>query len=126
MLNTDKRTEILTGLQNTIHVKLEPLTIEEWRKKFADNGFHVTQKYGKLSLMDPNGMIRDEGFFDAFKIIRNGLKKENKEQFKKMFVFLEVIRKTMVILQLLVKKRRKITIFKYEGNGTIRHIFEAE
>jgi ubiquinone/menaquinone biosynthesis C-methylase UbiE len=87
LLNTDKRTEILTGLQNTIHVKVEPLTVEEWRKKFADNGFHVTQKYGKMSLMDPIGMIRDEGFSGAFKIIRNGLKKENKEQFKKMFVF---------------------------------------
>ncbi len=57
LLNTDKRTESLTGLRDTIHVKVELLTVEELEKKFVDNGFDVTQKYGKMSLMNPIGMI---------------------------------------------------------------------
>lgn len=85
ILNSDKRTDILKGLQEAIHVKVEPLTISEWQAIFQDKGFAVTQKYGKMSLMNPVGMVRDEGVSGTFKIVKNGLKKENKEQFKQMF-----------------------------------------
>ena len=40
-----------------------------------------------MSLMNPIGMIRDEGFFGALKIIRNGMKKENREMFQSMRKF---------------------------------------
>ncbi|MBX9013241.1 hypothetical protein [Ligilactobacillus murinus] len=35
--------------------------------------------------MDPRGMIRDEGVLAALKIIRNGLKRENRPQFQAMY-----------------------------------------
>ncbi len=38
-----------------------------------------------MSLMDPRGMIRDEGVLAALKIIRNGLKRENRPQFQAMY-----------------------------------------
>ena len=34
--------------------------------------------------MTPLGMIKDEGLKNTLKIVRNGLKKENREQFLKM------------------------------------------
>ncbi|SDF16121.1 hypothetical protein SAMN04488542_106137 [Fontibacillus panacisegetis] len=37
--------------------------------------------------MKPTGLIRDEGLLGAIRIVRNGLKKENRTQFKKMFSF---------------------------------------
>lgn len=85
ILNSDKRAEILKGLRDAIHVNVEPLTINEWQDAFESKGFSVTQKYGKMSLMNPVGMVRDEGLSGTFKIVKNGLKKENKEQFKQMF-----------------------------------------
>ena len=42
------------------------------------------KKHGKLTLMTPKGMLKDEGFFNMLKIVFNGLKKENREQFFKM------------------------------------------
>lgn len=40
-----------------------------------------------MSLMSINGLIRDEGVIGALRIVKNGLKKENREQFKKMYTF---------------------------------------
>ncbi|WP_430611690.1 class I SAM-dependent methyltransferase [Enterococcus sp. DIV0876] len=87
ILDETSRHEILTGLSETIHVNVEPLTLTEWQACFADKGFTVMQKSGTMSLMDPIGMVRDEGLIGAYKIVHNGLKEENREQFKKMFTF---------------------------------------
>lgn len=49
---------------------------------FSDNGFNVVDSLsGKLTLMNPIGMIKDEGLLGTLRIIKNGLKKENREQF---------------------------------------------
>jgi len=59
-------------------VSVEPLDAADWEALFCKNGFSVTQKGGEMTLMSPRGMIRDEGFGGALKIMRNALKKENK------------------------------------------------
>ncbi len=87
LMNTAKKEPLSQALKEAIHVNVEPLTVVGWEKLFAEKGMIVTQKYGKMSLMDPIGLIRDEGLWTALKITRNGLKKENYKQFKKMFVF---------------------------------------
>lgn len=87
ILKPEDQTSLVAGLSDTINARVEPLTLDGWKSIFEQNGFSVKQKSGQMSLMDPMGMIRDEGFGGAFKIVKNGLKKENKEQFKKMFQF---------------------------------------
>lgn len=87
LLKTEEREDILNGLQQAIHVRVEPLSISEWEEKLVSQFFDVTQKYGPMSLMDPIGMIRDEGFFRTCRITKNGLKKENYPQFKAMFLY---------------------------------------
>lgn len=74
-------------LSRAINANVEPLDVNGWKKTIENAGFSVKQKYGEMTLMSPKGMIRDEGFFQALKIFRNARKKENREQFKKMFRF---------------------------------------
>ena len=38
-----------------------------------------------MTLLSPKGMIYDEGVLGTLKIIKNAMKAENREQFKKMF-----------------------------------------
>ena len=40
-----------------------------------------------MTLLDPVGLVRDEGFDAAMNIIRNGLRTENIERFRQMFNF---------------------------------------
>ena len=40
-----------------------------------------------MTLLDPAGLVRDEGFDGAMKIIRNGLRTENIDRFRTMFNF---------------------------------------
>jgi len=61
------------------------LTRRKWEELFKQQGFLVTSQVGPMSLMDPRGMIRDEGVLGALKIIRNGLKRENRPQFQAMY-----------------------------------------
>jgi len=70
--------ELRSGLSKAINVSVEPLDAADWEALFCKNGFSVTQKCREMTLMSPRGMIRDEGFGGALKIMRNALKKENK------------------------------------------------
>ena len=79
--------ELRAALSKAINVSVEPLDAESWKALFIKNGFTVTQKCGEMTLMSPRGMIHDEGFAGALKIMRNAMKKENKAMFRQMFRF---------------------------------------
>lgn len=75
-------------LSQTINMKVAPLTVEDWLTHYQSVGFKKTdQRTGKMSLMSPIGLIRDEGFIGAVRIIKNGLKTENRKQFLSMSRF---------------------------------------
>lgn len=72
-------------LSESINVNVFPLPKSEWEQIFSNSRFQtVASKNGELTLMTPSGMIKDEGIINTFKIIKNGLKKENRTQFLKM------------------------------------------
>lgn len=87
MLAKEDMAETIESLRKTIHVNVEPLTLNSWQQVFANQGFTVSTSHGDMTLMSPKGMIRDEGLLGTIKIIRNGLKKENRGMFKKMYGF---------------------------------------
>ena len=70
--------ELRSALSKAINVSVEPLDAAGWEALFWKNGFSVMQKCGDMTLMSPRGMIHDEGFTNALRIVRNAMKKENK------------------------------------------------
>lgn len=73
--------------QTIKHIAL-PLSLERWQDLLQEAGFEIDKyKIGKMSLLSPLGLMRDEGFFGALHIAFNGLKKENRQQFLTMFKF---------------------------------------
>lgn len=80
--------KIIQQLQETIHVKVDPLYVDNWVQLFQETGFQkVTSQTGKMSLLSPKGMIRDEGLLSTIQIVYRGMKPENREMFKNMFSF---------------------------------------
>lgn len=75
-------------LSLTIKHSAEPLTLATWQNLLNETGF-VVKNYqtGAMSLMSPIGLIRDEGLLGAMKIVKNGLKAKNRQQFSEMFKF---------------------------------------
>ncbi|WP_162140203.1 class I SAM-dependent methyltransferase [Haploplasma axanthum] len=74
--NIDIQKKIKAELSRAINVHVDPLTNSAWRELFLNAGFKkVTNDFGKMTLMNPVGMIRDEGLLGAVKIINKGLKK---------------------------------------------------
>lgn len=79
---------VLADLRQTIHVNVEPLHMEHWQQLLTAKGFQaVTQTHGKMTLLSPSGLLRDEGFLGTIKMLRRGLQKENRQQFQKMYRF---------------------------------------
>lgn len=86
MLTSENSADIIAQLRDAINITVTPLTKEGWKSVFADCGFRNIDTYsGKMTLLSPAGMIYDEGVLGTFKIIKNALKSENRETFKKMF-----------------------------------------
>lgn len=89
VLNTHDEAEaqqVLEQLRDAIHIKVTPLTQKGWENLFLQAGFQATEAItGDMSLLSPQGLIRDEGMKGALKIIRNAMKAENRATFKKMF-----------------------------------------
>ena len=80
--------EQLASLRQTINANVEPLHVADWQKLFEEQGFSsVKLNYGKMTLMSILGMIKDEGFWGTLRITYRGLKKENRQQFLKMYRF---------------------------------------
>ncbi len=72
----------------TINMHAEPLSYDGWLNLFQDQGFVIRDTdHGKMTLMTPKGMLKDEGLINLIKIFRNGMKKENKDTFVKMRKF---------------------------------------
>lgn len=85
IINRLKENEVIEELSQAIHVKVTPLTPENWYQLFQNAKFtSIESKIGPLSLMSPIGMIRDEGFFGTIKIIKNALKPQHRSMFKTM------------------------------------------
>lgn len=79
--------ELVHELSRTINVNVKPLTLAGWKNLFEAAGFCPETKNGKMSLMNPAGLIADEGADGALRVIRNGLKPENTKMFTSMFTF---------------------------------------
>ncbi|PVX41435.1 methyltransferase family protein [Pasteurella langaaensis DSM 22999] len=86
MLNTNDSEEIIAQLREAINITVTPLTKDNWKKLFQEVGFRNVETFsGEMTLLSPQGMIYDEGVLGAAKIVKNALKSENRETFKKMF-----------------------------------------
>ena len=84
----ERMEEQLASLRQTINANVEPLHVADWQKLFEEQGFSsVKLNYGKMTLMSIPGMIKDEGFWGTLRITYRGLKKENRQQFLKMYRF---------------------------------------
>ena len=79
--------ELRAGISRAINVNVDPLPHALWEKLFRDAGFAIEVQTGDMTLLDPAGLVRAEGFDGAMKIIRNGLRTENLDRFRKMFNF---------------------------------------
>ena len=79
--------ELRAGISRAIGVNVDPLTKDMWTGLFEKAGFAPEGQTGDMTLLDPAGLVRDEGFDGAMKIIRNGLRLENIDRFRKMFNF---------------------------------------
>src|SRR5690554_519254 len=87
LLTDDKelQKEVIAALTRSINVYVQPKTVNEWINIFSETGYKdIKFISGPMTLMTPLGMIKDEGLFRTIKIIKNGHKKENKEQFRAM------------------------------------------
>lgn len=82
-----EKKSLRAGLSRTIQVNVEPLTVEGWEEKFREAGFIVKQQNGPMTLMDPKGLVYDEGEEGAKRIFENAKKPENAERFNTMFRF---------------------------------------
>lgn len=88
MIVKEESAPLIDKLRQTINVNVAPLTKSGWEGAFAEQGFSdIAVAHGRMTLMSPRGMIRDEGVLGALKVIRNGLKKENRAMFRRMFAF---------------------------------------
>ncbi len=77
---------ILDDMRKAINVTVTPLTKDGWKGIFQECGFRNIETFsGEMTLLSPRGMIYDEGVFGTLKIIKNAMKPENREQFKRMF-----------------------------------------
>lgn len=86
MLTTEDAQSALAELREAINISVTPLSKEDWKNLFSHSGFRNVETFsGELTLLSPKGLIYDEGVVGAFKIIRNALKAQNRETFKKMF-----------------------------------------
>ncbi|WAW10429.1 class I SAM-dependent methyltransferase [Oxalobacter vibrioformis] len=75
----------LSQLHSAINVKATPLSEHEWKALLSAQGFKVRTLTGPMSLLSPMGMIRDEGFLNTLKIVKNAMKQENRPMFMRMF-----------------------------------------
>lgn len=98
-------TSLLEELRHTIHVNVSPMPIPQWESLFYSRGFaRAENTSGPMSLMSIKGMIRDEGLIGTLRIAKNGLKKENREQFKKMYSFFNTAGKDLYYVAFCSKK----------------------
>ena len=72
-------------LRSAINVHATPLSEQEWHEILTAQGFKVRALTGPMSLLSPAGLVRDEGLFNALRIIKNAMKPQNRPMFLRMF-----------------------------------------
>lgn len=78
--------EVRKELSSSINVNVGPLTHGAWIQLTRGRAFKKVETLtGDITLMKLDGMIYDEGWGNTFKILKNGLKKENRKQFLTMY-----------------------------------------
>ena len=87
MTDEAEAAELRAGISRAINVNVDPLPQAMWEDLFRAAGFAIEVQTGNMTLLDPAGLVRDEGFDGAMRIIRNGLRTENVDRFRKMFNF---------------------------------------
>ncbi|WP_079710925.1 class I SAM-dependent methyltransferase [Paraliobacillus ryukyuensis] len=76
---------VVSQLREAIHVNVQPLTQEDWQEAFAQQFQHTTIISGPMTLLSPVGMMKDEGVIGTIKIVKNAMKRSNRQMFWKMF-----------------------------------------
>lgn len=90
LMNTDdagEQKDIMAGISRAINVQVEPLTLASWTEKFEEHHFRTEVKTGKMTLLDPEGMIHDEGEEGTRRIMMNAMQSGNADFFERMFNF---------------------------------------
>lgn len=73
-------------LSRAIHVHVSPLTEGGWLQLMRSHRFDRVETFtGEMTLMNPKGMVDDEGLLGTLVIVKNALKKENRPMFFNMF-----------------------------------------
>ena len=86
LANPENSQDIMAQIHNAINVNAQPMSHDEWINLFSTIGFiNIKSEHAAMTLMSPRGMITDEGFFGAIKIVGNALHKQNRPQFIQMF-----------------------------------------
>lgn len=95
---------LINELRNLTLVPVNPKHPQKWSNLFTLNDFIVKKELvGKMNLINPLGLLRNEGF-NTFKILKNGLKKENKNRFKQLYSFFNKNRKKLGFICLVNEK----------------------
>ncbi|GAA4080797.1 class I SAM-dependent methyltransferase [Amphibacillus indicireducens] len=97
--------EVVKDLQKAIHVQATPHDEAGWREIFKTAGFeNLKIATGPMSLMNPLGMIRDEGLGRTIKIFCRAMKKENRVYFKSMYRFFKANKSNLGYIAIVSKK----------------------
>ncbi len=84
--NPENSQDVMAQIHNAINVNAQPMSHDDWINLFSTIGFiNIKSEHAAMTLMSPRGMITDEGFFGAIKIVGNALHKQNRPQFIQMF-----------------------------------------
>ena len=86
LVNPENSQDVMAQIHNAINVNAQPMSHDEWINLFSTIGFiNIKSEHAAMTLMSPRGMITDEGFLRAIKIVGNALHKQNRPQFIQMF-----------------------------------------
>lgn len=92
-------------VSRAIFVNVQPFDRDGWKNLFETNGYQVQGiMSGPMSLMDPIGMIRDEGFVGTIQLVARGMRSENRKQFKTMFNTFKANAETLGFIAVVSKK----------------------
>ncbi len=74
-LNDDARQELERALTGVVHHGVRPLTVVEWRRLLASEGFEVKAiETTSMSLLEPGRLVKDEGVMGAIRFVLNVLR----------------------------------------------------
>lgn len=86
LVDPENSQNVMAQIHNAINVNAQPMSHDDWINLFSTIGFiNIKSENAAMTLMSPRGMITDEGFFGAIKIVGNALHKQNRPQFIQMF-----------------------------------------